>query len=74
MANSPKSSVLCARHAIFCQKLYNKNYFEVARRLGKRSLLGVNEHFPDKADAERALLYGFLFYRYCIYLNLCAHW
>ena len=36
--------------------MYNKSYFEAARRLEKRSLLGVNEHFPDKADAERALL------------------
>ena len=41
-------------------KLYNKGYFGAARRLEKRSLLGVNEHFPDKADAERALLDSFL--------------
>ena len=41
------------------KKLYNKSYFEAARRLEKRSLLNVNEHFPDKADAERALLYSF---------------
>ena len=44
----------------FCLKLYNKSYFEAARRLEKRSLLGVNEHFPDKADAERALLDSFI--------------
>jgi hypothetical protein len=29
-------------------------YFEAARRLKKRSLLEVNEHFSGKADAERA--------------------
>ena len=46
---------------LFCQKLYNKSYFEAARRLEKRSLLGVNEHFTDKADAKRALLDGFRF-------------
>ena len=44
----------------FFIKLYNKSYFEAARRLEKRSLLGVNEHFPDKADAERALLDSFI--------------
>ena len=37
-------------------KLYNKSYFEAARRLRNRSLLDVNEDFSDKADAERALL------------------
>ena len=46
---------------LFCQKLYNKSYFEAARRLEKRSLLDVNEHFPGKADAKRALLDGFCF-------------
>ena len=40
-------------------KLCNKSYFEAARRLEKRSLLVVNEHFPDKADAKRALLGNF---------------
>ena len=34
--------------------------FQAARRLRNRSLLGVNEDFSDKADAERALLYSFL--------------
>ena len=43
----------------FILKLYNKSYFEAARRLKKRSLLYVNEHFSDKADAERALLDDF---------------
>ena len=43
----------------FILKLYNKSYFQAARRLKKRSLLSVNEHFSDKADAERALLDGF---------------
>ena len=37
-------------------ELYNKRYFEAARRLQNRSLLGVNEDFAIKADAERALL------------------
>jgi hypothetical protein len=41
------------------KKLYNKSYFEAARSLKKRSLLGVNEHFSGKADAERALLGNF---------------
>ncbi len=41
--------------------LYNKSYFEVARRLQKRSLLSVNEHFAGKANAERALLDNFIF-------------
>ena len=40
-------------------KLYNKSYFEAARRLEKRSLPVVNEHLPDKADAKRALLGNF---------------
>ena len=44
------------RQALYCQNLYNKSYFEAARRVQKRSLLGVNEHFADKADAKRALL------------------
>ena len=29
-------------------------YFEAARSLGKRSLLNVNEHLTNKADAKRA--------------------
>ncbi|MBQ3249052.1 MAG: hypothetical protein IJB03_05250 [Alistipes sp.] len=41
---------------LFSLNLYNKSYFEAARRMKKRSLLGVNEHFSDKADAKRALL------------------
>jgi hypothetical protein len=45
---------------LLCKNLYNKSYFEAARRLKKRSLLGVNEHFSDKADAKRALLDRFL--------------
>ncbi len=53
--------------AVFCwatpsQKLYNKRDFEAARSSEKRSLLGVNEHFPNKADAKRALLDDFLRY------------
>ena len=52
--------------SLFCftlsqpKKLYNKSYFEAARSLKKRSLLGVNEHFSGKADAKRALLGNFL--------------
>ena len=49
------------------KKLYNKSYFEAARRLEKRRLLSVNEHFPDKADAKRALLYNFLW-------NVVLYW
>ena len=45
---------------LFTKKLYNKSYFEAARRPRKRSLLMVNEHFEGKADAKRALLYNFL--------------
>ena len=37
---------------LFCAGLLD--YFEAARRLKKRSLLNVNEHFSDKADAKRA--------------------
>ena len=43
------------------QNLYSKRYFEAARSLGKRSILGVCEHFTNEADAERALLYRFFF-------------
>ncbi len=46
---------------LFFMNLYNKSYFEAARRMKKRSLLGVNEHFSDKADAKRALLDRFSF-------------
>ena len=42
-------------------KLYNKSYFEAARSTQKRSLLSVNEHFADKADAKRALLDKFIY-------------
>ena len=38
------------------KNLYNKSYFEAARSLGKRSILGVCEHFTNEADAERDLL------------------
>ena len=38
------------------KNLCNKSYFEAARSLGKRSILGVCEHFTNEADAERALL------------------
>ena len=47
--------------------MYNKSYFEAARRLKKRSLLGVNEHFSDKADAKRALLDSFFIYMSAVY-------
>ena len=42
----------------FCliPNLYNKSYFEAARSLEKRSIVCLCEHFPDKADAKRALL------------------
>ena len=40
----------------FYKDLYNKSYFEAARRARNRSLLGVNEDFELKADVERALL------------------
>ena len=40
-------------------KLYNASYFEAARRLRVRSLLGVNEQPEIKADAKRAALYEF---------------
>ena len=60
MANSNQPSKISARLTFpVCEKSYNKCYFEAARRVGKRSLLGVNEHFSPKADAERALLDGF---------------
>ena len=36
--------------------MYNKSYFEAARRLRNRSLLSVNEDFEDKADTKKALL------------------
>ena len=32
-----------------CKNLYNKSYFEAARRLKKRNLPGINNHFSDKA-------------------------
>ena len=41
------------------KNLYNKSYFEAARSLRNRSILGVCEDFEDEADAERALLYRF---------------
>ena len=40
---------------LFTKKLYNKSYFEAARRPRKRSLLMVNEDFEDKANDKRAL-------------------
>ena len=43
----------------YFEKLYNKSYFEAGRRPRKRSLPSVNEHFENKPDAERALLYSF---------------
>ncbi|MBR5595745.1 MAG: hypothetical protein IKW47_05605, partial [Alistipes sp.] len=36
---------------LFCAGLLG--YFEAARRLKKRSLLNVNEHFSGKADAKK---------------------
>ena len=48
----------------FSWKLYNKSYFEAGRCPRKRSLQSVNEHFEDKPDAERALLYGFYNHSY----------
>ena len=50
----------------YFMKLYNKSYFEAARRLRNRSLLDVNEDFSGKADAERALLDSF----YLLYYHI----
>ena len=47
------------------KNLYNKSYFEAARSLGKRSILGVCEHFTNEADAERDLLDRF-YWKSCI--------
>jgi len=39
--------------------LYDASYFEAARSLRIRSILGVCEEFEDKADAKRAASDGF---------------
>ena len=41
------------------EKLYDASYFEAARSLRIRSILGVCEEFEDKADAKRAASDGF---------------
>ena len=50
---------------LFLLKLDNKRYFEAARSPKMRSLLFVNGHFEDKADAKRALLDGFAYSSTC---------
>ena len=39
-----------------CKNLYNKSYFEAARRLKKRSLLGVNKHFFRQGKSPKSLV------------------
>jgi hypothetical protein len=39
-------------------------YFEAGRRGGKRSILGVCEHFRHKPDAIRGAICGFLYQKW----------
>ena len=56
---------------LLCKNLYNKSYFEAARRLKKVVYSVVNEHFSEKADAEIALLERFSILRFeSIWLSL----